>query len=172
MGTLIPLSPALKALADNDTQKFADNLTIAFSVTVIGLLIGGLAFLISMVRDRIYSQDISDLEYLLELLEGNAPRLHAGMDSHGKGAAAEDDEDGADEGDEPESDAAADAEAAAGVTSAATMVIPPAPPRDVPAPTPADEVEKSVAVDEAPAAAAAGGEDAVPPPTELAAEER
>ena len=89
MGTLIPLSPALKALADNDTQKFADNLTIAFSVTVIGLLIGGLAFLISMVRDRIYSQDISDLEYLLELLEGNAPRLHAGMDSHGKSAAAE-----------------------------------------------------------------------------------
>ena len=172
MGTLIPLSPALKALADNDTQKFADNLTIAFSVTVIGLLIGGLAFLISMVRDRIYSQDISDLEYLLELLEGNAPRLHAGMDSHGKGAAAEDDEDGADEGDEPESDAAADAEAAAGVTSAATMVIPPAPPRDVPAPAPADEVEESVAVDEAPAAAAAGGEDAVPPPTELAAEER
>ena len=172
MGTLIPLSPALKALADNDTQKFADNLTIAFSVTVIGLLIGGLAFLISMVRDRIYSQDISDLEYLLELLEGNAPRLHAGMDSHGKGAAAEDDEDGADEGDGIESDAAADAEAAAGETSAATMVIPPAPPRDVPAPAPADEVEESVAVDEAPAAAAAGGEDAVPPPTELAAEER
>ena len=78
MGTLIPLSPALKALADNNTQKFADNLTIAFSVTVIGLLIGGLAFLISIVRDRIYSQDISDLEYLLELLEGNAPRLQRG----------------------------------------------------------------------------------------------
>ena len=44
MGTLIPLSPALVALANGDTQELADNLRIAFSVTVIGLLIGGLAF--------------------------------------------------------------------------------------------------------------------------------
>lgn len=78
MGTLIPLSPALVALADGDTQKLADNLRIAFSVTVIGLLIGGLAFAVSIVRDRIYSQDISDLEYLLELLEGGPKRLRAG----------------------------------------------------------------------------------------------
>ena len=145
---------------------------------MIGLLIGGLAFLISMVRDRIYSQDISDLEYLLELLEGNAPRLHAGIDTHTK--AAEDDEDDADEGDGIESDAAADAEAAGGVTSAATMliepasdlVISPAPARDMPAAAPADEAQKSVATDEAPAAAAPGGENAAPPPAALAAEER
>ncbi len=78
MGTLIPLSPALVALADGDTQKLADDLRIAFSVTVIGLLIGGLAFAVSIVRDRIYSQDISDLEYLLELLEGGPKRLRAG----------------------------------------------------------------------------------------------
>ena len=47
-------------------------------MTVIGLLIGGLAFVVSIVRDRIYSQDISDLEYLLELLEGGPKRLRAG----------------------------------------------------------------------------------------------
>jgi hypothetical protein len=78
MGTLIPLSPALAALAEGDTQQLADKLRIAFSVTVIGLLIGGLAFVVSIVRDRIYSQDISDLEYLLELLEGGPKRLRAG----------------------------------------------------------------------------------------------
>lgn len=78
MGTLIPLSPALVALAKGDTAKLADNLVIAFSVTVLGLLIGGLAFLISVVRDRFYSQDISDLEYLLELLEGSGQRLVSG----------------------------------------------------------------------------------------------
>jgi len=78
MGTLIPLSPALVALAEGDTTELADNLRIAFSVTVIGLLIGGLAFVVSIVRDRIYSQDISDLEYLLELLEGGPKRLRAG----------------------------------------------------------------------------------------------
>ncbi len=78
MGTLIPLSPALVALANGDTQQLADKLRIAFSVTVIGLLIGGLAFVVSIIRDRIYSQDISDLEYLLELLEGGPKRLREG----------------------------------------------------------------------------------------------
>jgi biopolymer transport protein ExbB/TolQ len=85
MGTLIPLSPALAALAEGDTQTLADKLRIAFSVTVIGLLIGGLAFAVSIVRDRIYSQDISDLEYLLELLEGGPKRLRAGRRKDAEG---------------------------------------------------------------------------------------
>lgn len=75
MGTLIPLAPALVGLARGDTQQLADNLVLAFSTTVVGLLIGGVAFAVSIVRDRIYSQDISDLEYLLELLEGGGERL-------------------------------------------------------------------------------------------------
>ena len=78
MGTLIPLSPALIGLASGNTTQLAENLTTAFSVTVIGLLIGGIAFVISIVRDRMYSQDISDMEYLLELLEGDAERLESG----------------------------------------------------------------------------------------------
>lgn len=73
MGTLIPLSPALTALAEGDTQLLASNLRVAFSVTVLGLLIGGLAYIVSVLRDRMYSQDISDLEYMLELLEGSGP---------------------------------------------------------------------------------------------------
>ena len=51
MGTLIPLSPALLGLASGNTTQLAENLTTAFSVTVIGLLIGGIAFVISIVRD-------------------------------------------------------------------------------------------------------------------------
>ena len=35
MGTLIPLAPALTGLAKGDTQTLAENLTIAFSVTVL-----------------------------------------------------------------------------------------------------------------------------------------
>lgn len=82
MGTLIPLSPALTALAEGDTQVLAGNLRVAFSVTVLGLLIGGLAYVISAIRERMYSQDISDLEYMLELLESGGlqtirPPLHA-----------------------------------------------------------------------------------------------
>jgi biopolymer transport protein ExbB/TolQ len=78
MGTLIPLSPALVGLATGNIQELSDNLVTAFSVTVIGLLIGGLAFVVSIVRDRMYSQDISDMEYLLELLEGSDVRLRSG----------------------------------------------------------------------------------------------
>ena len=64
MGTLIPLSPALAGLADGDVQTLSDNLRVAFSVTVLGLMIGALAFGISLVRDRIYGQDLSELEYV------------------------------------------------------------------------------------------------------------
>jgi biopolymer transport protein ExbB/TolQ len=78
MGTLIPLAPALTGLAQGNTKMLTDNLRIAFSVTVIGLLIGGLGFIVSIVRDRFYQQDISDLEYMLELLEGGGGRLRVG----------------------------------------------------------------------------------------------
>jgi len=64
MGTLIPLSPALSGLARGDVDTLAENLRIAFSVTVIGLLVGAIAFSISLVRDRLYGQDLSDLEFI------------------------------------------------------------------------------------------------------------
>jgi biopolymer transport protein ExbB/TolQ len=64
MGTLIPLSPALAGLASGNVQALSDNLRVAFSVTVLGLLIGAVAFAISLVRDRLYGQDLSDLEYV------------------------------------------------------------------------------------------------------------
>jgi biopolymer transport protein ExbB/TolQ len=64
MGTLIPLSPALAGLADGDVATLSENLRVAFSVTVAGLLIGAIAFAISLVRDRLYAQDYSDVEYV------------------------------------------------------------------------------------------------------------
>jgi biopolymer transport protein ExbB/TolQ len=69
MGTLIPISPALVGLARGDVQTLSDNLVIAFSTTVVGLLIGGLAYTMSAVRDRLYTQDVSDIEYVLDTLE-------------------------------------------------------------------------------------------------------
>jgi biopolymer transport protein ExbB/TolQ len=64
MGTLIPLSPALAGLADGDVATLTENLRVAFSVTVAGLLVGAIAFAISLVRDRLYAQDYSDVEYV------------------------------------------------------------------------------------------------------------
>jgi biopolymer transport protein ExbB/TolQ len=64
MGTLIPLSPALAGLAEGDVQQLTDKLRVAFSITVLGLLIGAVAFVISLVRDRLYGQDLSDLQFV------------------------------------------------------------------------------------------------------------
>jgi biopolymer transport protein ExbB/TolQ len=73
MGTLIPLSPALAALADGDISRLSRELRVAFSVTVAGLLVGMVAFAISLIRDRLYAQDYSDVEYVASALDGDVP---------------------------------------------------------------------------------------------------
>lgn len=82
MGTLIPLSPALKALAEGNVNSLTQELRVAFSVTVAGLLVGMVAFAVSLVRDRLYAQDFSDVEYVAAALDGNVPK------SDGKAPAA------------------------------------------------------------------------------------
>jgi len=75
MGTLIPLSPALTGLAKGNTNTLSTDLRVAFSVTVVGLLIGAVAFALSLSRDRMYGQDLSDLEYVAAILNDGRP-LH------------------------------------------------------------------------------------------------
>ncbi len=82
MGTLIPLSPALAGLADGDVAALSDNLRVAFSVTVAGLLIGAIAFAISLVRDRLYAQDYSDVEYVAVTLTAPSPNGSPTLPSH------------------------------------------------------------------------------------------
>jgi biopolymer transport protein ExbB/TolQ len=77
MGTLIPLSPALAGLASGDIETLSDNLRIAFGVTVAGLLVGAIAFAVSLVRDRVYGQDFSDVEYVMTALAPDAAEVPA-----------------------------------------------------------------------------------------------
>jgi len=77
MGTLIPLSPALAALGRGDVTELAEGLRVAFGVTVIGILVGMVAFVLSLVRDRLYTQDHSDLEYLAAVLAAEPGRAPA-----------------------------------------------------------------------------------------------
>ncbi len=70
MGTLIPMGPALIALTKGDVNTLASNLIIAFGTTVVGLLIGGVSYLISMVRTRWYKDDMNDIHYICEVLFG------------------------------------------------------------------------------------------------------
>jgi len=78
MGTLIPLSPALAGLADGNVTELTDNLRIAFGVTVVGLLTGAIAFSVSLVRDRVYAQDFSDVEFAAASLAPDRPLAGAG----------------------------------------------------------------------------------------------
>jgi biopolymer transport protein ExbB/TolQ len=73
MGTLIPLSPALAGLAAGDVQRLTEDLRVAFSVTVAGLLVGVVAFAVSLVRDRLYAQDFSDVEFAAAALAAAPP---------------------------------------------------------------------------------------------------
>jgi biopolymer transport protein ExbB/TolQ len=82
MGTLIPLSPALAGLADGDVATLTENLRIAFGVTVVGLLVGAIAFTISLIRDRLYAQDYSDVEYVAAILTADGSQLPVGQHSH------------------------------------------------------------------------------------------
>jgi biopolymer transport protein ExbB/TolQ len=88
MGTLIPLSPALAGLAAGDVQELSENLRVAFSVTVLGLLIGAVAFALSLVRDRLYGQDLSDLEFVASRLTAPVPAAPAVVSQLAKASAS------------------------------------------------------------------------------------
>ncbi len=71
MGTLIPMGPALVGLASGDIASMASNMQVAFSTTVIGLLIGAIGFIIMQVKKRWLAADINNLEFIVELLKNN-----------------------------------------------------------------------------------------------------
>lgn len=62
MGTLIPLAPGLAALSDGDVAMLAENLRDAFGATVVGLLVGTVAFALTLARTRMYTEDLAALE--------------------------------------------------------------------------------------------------------------
>ena len=68
MGTLIPMGPALAGLASGDIGSMAYNMQIAFATTVVGLVAGAVGFLTQQVKQRWYLQDMTNLEFLSELL--------------------------------------------------------------------------------------------------------
>lgn len=68
MGTLIPMGPALARLASGDIASMAYNMQIAFATTVVGLVAGAVGFLTQQVKQRWYLQDMTNLEFLSELL--------------------------------------------------------------------------------------------------------
>jgi biopolymer transport protein ExbB/TolQ len=67
MGTLIPLAPGLAALGQGDVASLAENLRDAFGATVVGLLVGTVAFALTLTRTRMYTEDLAALEQAVEM---------------------------------------------------------------------------------------------------------
>ena len=67
MGTLIPMA----GLASGDIASMAYNMQIAFATTVVGLVAGAVGFLTQQVKQRWYLQDMTNLEFIAELLNEN-----------------------------------------------------------------------------------------------------
>jgi biopolymer transport protein ExbB/TolQ len=66
MGTLIPMGPALMSLSTGNLEEMATNLVIAFSTTVIGLVIGAVCLVMLLARQHWYARDLSDIEHLVQ----------------------------------------------------------------------------------------------------------
>ena len=66
--TLTKLGPILGLMASGDIASMAYNMQIAFATTVVGLVAGAVGFLTQQVKQRWYLQDMTNLEFISELL--------------------------------------------------------------------------------------------------------
>ena len=65
IGTLIPMGPALAGLANGDLVSLSQNMQVAFSTTVLGVLIGGIGFVLYQSRKQRIARGMHKLEFIL-----------------------------------------------------------------------------------------------------------
>lgn len=68
MGTLIPMGPALRSIAQGNLAGMSSDLIIAFSTTVAGLFVGALCYVMLVVRQYWYARDLADTERLVRIV--------------------------------------------------------------------------------------------------------
>ncbi len=69
VGTLIPMGPALKGLADGNIQELAGQMQIAFTTTVIGLIVGAIGLTLYQKHKRQVFKELTILDFILEKQE-------------------------------------------------------------------------------------------------------
>ena len=67
IATMVPMGPALKSLADGNVQGISENLIVAFSAVIFGLVIASITFWIASIQKRWLATELVDL---LPLIEG------------------------------------------------------------------------------------------------------
>ena len=66
-GTLVPMGTALASLGQGDFSVMTGELVVAYTTTVVGLLVGSLAYVVYTVRRRFTEADIREMEHLTEV---------------------------------------------------------------------------------------------------------
>jgi biopolymer transport protein ExbB/TolQ len=66
IATMVPMGPALKSLADGNIQGISENLIIAFSSVIFGLVIASITFWIASVKKRWLAEELVALTPLLQ----------------------------------------------------------------------------------------------------------
>jgi biopolymer transport protein ExbB/TolQ len=67
-GTIIPLGPALQSLLGGDLAGMVNHLVIGFGAVVCGLMMSGLSYAITLVRERWARVELKEMENLCELV--------------------------------------------------------------------------------------------------------
>ena len=68
LGTLIPLGPGIIALGRGDTYTLSASFLTAFDTTIAGLLASAVAYVISAIRKKWYSNYMSTIELVMECI--------------------------------------------------------------------------------------------------------
>ena len=69
IATMIPMGPALKSLADGNIQGISDNLVIAFSSVIFGLVIATVTFWVATVEKRWLAVELLDCQKIMDAKE-------------------------------------------------------------------------------------------------------
>ena len=69
VATMVPMGPALKSLADGNVQGISENLVIAFSAVIFGLVTASLTFWVAAVQKRWMVTELNDLLPVLQAKE-------------------------------------------------------------------------------------------------------
>lgn len=67
-GTIIPLGPALQSLLSGDMGSMVSHLVVGFGAVVCGLVLGGIAYVLTLTRERWARADLKEMENLSELV--------------------------------------------------------------------------------------------------------
>ena len=68
IATMVPMGPALKSLADGNVQGISENLIVAFSAVIFGLVIASVTFWIASVKKRWLAAELVAISSRIEAL--------------------------------------------------------------------------------------------------------